>query len=171
MTLGKAAERAAAAVTESRRAFYPELYGRLSLDYVQNSMVREQTIMAATVGLKVNFFDGFASSATQRKATLEHARAQAALADAAEKVKLEIVTTRNDMVVAQEKLSVAETSIIQGKENLRINEERYKERVGTATEVLDAQTLLAQAQNDYYQALYQLQVVKARYQKAIGNLL
>lgn len=38
----------------SRDAFWPELYARLSADYVENSHVQEQTIYAALVGFRVN---------------------------------------------------------------------------------------------------------------------
>jgi outer membrane protein TolC len=65
---------------------------------------------------------------------------------------------------------VAEASILQGEENLRINKERYQERVGTATEVLDAQTLFTQARTDYYRALYDYQTAAARLQHALGEL-
>lgn len=167
----KATEQAEAALEESKLAFYPEIYGAVSLDYVQNSKVREQTIMAATIGVKVNFFDGFASTSAKQNASLQYAKAHAILMDTNSKVNLEMATSLNDMAVAKKKITVAEAVIAQSKENLRINEERYKERVGTATEVLDAQTLFAEAQNDYYQSLYELQVANARYQKAIGNLL
>ncbi|HEX2769839.1 MAG TPA: TolC family protein, partial [Geobacteraceae bacterium] len=49
-------------VKETRSGYYPELFTKLGLDYVENSKVREQAIMAATVGLKVNLFDGFATT-------------------------------------------------------------------------------------------------------------
>jgi len=72
--------------------------------------------------------------------------------------------------VASERVSVAKTAITQSEENLRINRERYQERVGTATEVLDAQTLLSQTRTDYYRALYDQQVATARLKRAFGEL-
>ncbi|MFH1028353.1 MAG: TolC family protein, partial [Pseudomonadota bacterium] len=58
----------------------------------------------------------------------------------------------------------------QSEENLRINRERYRERVGTATEVLDAQTLLTQTRTDYHRASYEYQVATARLKRACGEL-
>ena len=157
-------------VRESRSNFYPELYTRLGLDYVQNDKVREQTIMSATLGIKVNLFDGFASTAAREKAVKNRSKAQDLLQLAEQQARLEADTAGNDVAIAKERIQVAETAIQQSEENLRINRERYRERVGTATEVLDAQTLVTQAKTDYYQAFYDHQTATARLIKALGQL-
>lgn len=159
-----------AEVEESQSNFLPELYTRLALDYVQNDKVREQAIMSATIGLKVNLFDGFASSASREKAIRARSRSLDTLRQAEAGIRLEIATARNDLKVAGERINVAESAIRQSEENLRINNERYRERVGTATEVLDAQTLLTQARSDRYRALFDRQVAAARLKRATGEL-
>ncbi|HEX9079993.1 MAG TPA: TolC family protein [Desulfuromonadaceae bacterium] len=168
--LHKAIEANEAEVKESGSNFYPELYTRLGLDYVQNDKVTEQTIMSATIGLKMNLFDGFATSATRERAVRSRSRNQDTLRQTESQVQLEIATAQNDMRVARERIGVTEAAIRQSEENLRINHERYKERVGTATEVLDAQTLLTQTRTDYYRALFDYQVASARLKRAIGEL-
>lgn len=168
--LRKGVEASQAELEESRSAFFPELYTRLALEYVDNSKYREQTIMSAGLGLRMNLFDGFASSAARAKATRNLSRSQEQLRQGEMQVRLEIATARNDLRVAGERIIVAETAIRQSQENLRINHERYKERVGTATEVLDAQTLLTQARTDYFRAMYDRQVADARLRRALGEL-
>jgi len=126
--------------------------------------------MSASIGIKVNIFDGFASTAIKNRAVLERSKSREALAEAESQVRLEISMAKNDRLVAAERIAVAETSIKQSRENLRINQERYKERVGTATEVLDAQTMLSQSQTEYFRAIFDQQIANARYQKAIGKL-
>lgn len=157
-------------VRESKSAFYPELFARFSLDYLENEKLREQTIYAATVGLKINLFDGFASTANREKAVALRLRTQQQLRMAEQQARLEIATARNDLQVATERIAVTQQAIRQGEENLRINKDRYQERVGTATDVLDAQTLLTQAKSDYFRALYDFQVARARLNKALGLL-
>jgi outer membrane protein TolC len=157
-------------VAESRSNFFPEIYTRLALDYVQNDKVREQTIAAAMVGLKVNLFDGFASTAVREKAVKNRSKIQDTLLLAEQQARLEADTAANDEAVAKERIIVAATAIRQSEENLRINRERYQERVGTATEVLDAQTLLTQARTDYYRAFYDHQTATARLIKSLGEL-
>ncbi|OGT98055.1 MAG: hypothetical protein A2079_06065 [Geobacteraceae bacterium GWC2_48_7] len=159
-----------AEVRSSKGAFYPEIFSRLILDYVQNDKLREETIMAAVIGIRINLFDGFASTSLREKAVLARYRAEDELRQAEAAIRLEIATAGNDLQVSGERISVNEKAIMQSEENLRINRERYKERVGTATEVLDAQTLLTQARRDYYRALYDYQVAAARLKKATGEL-
>jgi outer membrane protein TolC len=157
-------------VRETASNFFPELYTRLGLDYVQNDKVREQTIMSATVGIRVNLFDGFATSAARDKAVKNRSRIQDTLRLAEEQARLEVDIAANDQSVARERIAVAESAIRQSEENLRINQERYQERVGTATEVLDAQTLVTQTKTDYYRASYDYQTATARLHYARGEL-
>lgn len=157
-------------VKENRENYLPEIYARLGMDYVQNDKVREQAIYSATVGLKVNLFDGYASQAAHERAVKQRSKQTFALRLTEQRAALEIATARNDVTVAKERIEVAKAAIKQGLENLRINQERYQERVGIASEVLDAQTLLTQAKTDYYRALYDQQTAAARLMNARGEL-
>jgi len=170
LALRQGVEASQAELQESRAAYFPELYTRLALDYVQNDKVREQTILSATIGLKINLFDGFATTAARDRALLGHSRSRDLLHQTETQMRLEIATAGNDLRVAGERIGVAQTAIRQSEENLRINRERYQERVGTATEVLDAQTLLTQTRTDYYRALFDRQVAAARLKRAQGEL-
>jgi outer membrane protein TolC len=157
-------------VRENRENYLPEIYSRLGMDYVQNDKVREQAIYSATLGIRVNLFDGFASQAAHERAVKQRSKQQDALRLSENRARLEISTARNDAGVAKERISVTEGAIKQSEENLRINQERYQERVGIASEVLDAQTLVTQTKTDYYRALYDYQTATARLQNARGEL-
>jgi len=158
------------AVQEARSNYYPELYAKLALDYAENSKVREQAIMSATLGIKVNLYDGLATTSRLRQAVQSRSRDQERLRDLEDRVKLELTTAQNDMRVALARIKVAEKAIAQGVENLRINKDRYQEKVGTATEVVDAQTLLTQTRTDFFQSVFDLQVAAARVKRATGEL-
>jgi outer membrane protein TolC len=157
-------------VEENRENYLPEIYTRLGMDYVQNDKVREQTIFSATLGLRVNLFDGFAAQTAHEKAVKQRSKQQELLRLTEQRAKLEITTAQNDANVAKERISVTETAIRQSEENLRINKERYQERIGIASEVLDAQTLVTQSKTEYYRALYDYQTATARLQNALGEL-
>jgi outer membrane protein len=159
-----------AAVKESKTAFYPELFAKLALDYVQNDRVTEQAIMAATIGLKINLYDGLASTSRQRQAVAALGQERERLRGLEAAVGLELQTAQNDAAVAAQQIGVAEQAIRQGEENLRINTDRYQAQVGTATEVIDAQTLLSQIKSDYHQATFDHQVALARLKRALGEL-
>ncbi|MDK9718807.1 MAG: TolC family protein [Trichlorobacter sp.] len=169
-TLRKQLEVTEHELQESKTLFYPELFARASMDYLQNSKVREQAIYAGTIGLKINLFDGFGSTASREKAVSSRSRTQQQLQMAEQQARLELATAQNDAKVARERITVTSEAIKQGEENLRINQNRYQERVGTATEVLDAQTLLSQARTEHYRAYYDYQISSARLRKAAGEL-
>lgn len=156
---------------ESRTAFYPELFTKFSLDYLQNNKLREQAIYAATIGLRFNLFDGFATTAAAQKALSKRTRAMQQYKAVGEQAQLEVQQAKNDLQVAREQIAVSHEAIRQGEENLRINRSRYEERVGTATDVLDAQTLLTLARTNYYSAVYQHKIAGARLQRALGITL
>jgi outer membrane protein TolC len=157
-------------VRENKTGYYPELYAKAGLDYVQNDKVKEQYIMAATVGLKINLFDGFATTAHLNQAVKNRSRTEERLRQMESDFALEYRTAINDASVARQRISVTETSITQGEENLRINRDRYQEQVGSATEVIDAQTLLTQIKTENYQAIFDYQVALAKVKRARGEL-
>jgi outer membrane protein TolC len=73
------------------------------------------------------------------------------------------------MQTSEKNITTIETAIGQAKENVRINEERYKEQVSTSTDVLTAQTLLFRTMNNYYRALYDFQIAKASLYREMGQ--
>lgn len=157
-------------IRETKTGYYPELFAKAGLDYVQNSKVKEQAVYSATIGLKVNLFDGYATSARHRQAVGNRSRSEERLRQMEADFALEYRIAVNDAHVAKERISVTEASIRQGEENLRINRDRYQEQVGSATEVIDAQTLLTQIKTDNYQAIFDYQVALARVKRARGEL-
>ncbi len=169
-SLTKAVEAGEAEVSESRAGYYPELFAKGNIDYVENSKVREQAIYAATVGLRVNLFDGFATTSRHRQAVENLGKQRDNLRLAREQIRLELATSLNDARVAAERIRTVETAIRQGEENLRINRDRYQAQVGTATDVIDAQTLLTQIRTDYFRSIFDYQVAAARVRKAMGEL-
>lgn len=169
-SLTKSVAAAEEEVSEARTGYYPELFARGSIDYLENSKAREQAIYAATVGLKVNLFDGFATTSRYRQAVENLGKQRDSLRLVREQIRLELATSLNDARVAAERIKTVETAIRQGEENLRINRDRYQAQVGTATDVIDAQTLLTQIRTDYFRAVFDYQVAVARVRKAMGEL-
>ena len=163
-------EAAAEQVRQARGAFWPRLYAHLGADYLDNSYVKEQTIYSATLGLQLNLFEGEASDARLAAARQGLEQQRRSLADLTAQARLDYRSARNDAEVAAKRIDLAQTAIAQAQENLRINQDRYQEQVGTATEVLDAQTLLTQARTDLYRAQFDYQVAVARVRRATGSL-
>lgn len=157
-------------VRETRSGYFPEIFARLGADYLENKFVKEQTILSATIGLRVNLFDGFATTSRFRQSVQSLSQSRENLRQLEAQVRLEYDTALNDARVAVERIATVKKSIQQGEENLRINKDRYMEQVGTATNVVDAQTLLTQTKTEYYRAVFDYQVAVARVKKALGEL-
>ena len=92
-----------------------------------------------------------------------------ALSNTQDQVRLEVKSSWLEIKDAEEQVAVTFKAIAQAEENFRISQERYKEQVGTATEVLDAQTLLTRAKADHANALGDYQIAYARLERAMGR--
>jgi outer membrane protein len=85
-------------------------------------------------------------------------------------IVLEVKQSYLEMLRSEKNVGVSETSIAQAEENLRMNEERYKYQVATATDVLDAVVLLAQARVNNVSALADFNIAKAALDRAMGRM-
>ena len=166
----KAVEAGEMDVSENRSAFYPELYLRGGVEYVENSTVKEQALYSASMGIRFNLFEGNATTARLRQAVARRSQHEARFSDLSARLRLELAMAGRDLAVARERIQVSQQAIRQAEENLRINRDRYLEKVGTATELLDAQTLLTHSRVDNYTALYDCRIALARVKKARGEL-
>jgi len=92
------------------------------------------------------------------------------LANVRDQVTLEVKNAFLLLHEAEKQVLVATAAVEQAEENFRINTERYREQVGTATEVIDAQTLLTKAKSDRHNARGDFNISRARLERAMGVL-
>jgi outer membrane protein len=83
-------------------------------------------------------------------------------------IRLEVKTALLKLEQADKNVPKAAQSVEQGKENLRVSQERFDAQAAASTEVLDAQTLLTQAELNYYSAIYDHNLAKANLERALG---
>ncbi len=86
-----------------------------------------------------------------------------------DQIRLEVKRAYLKNLETEINIITIQKAIAQAKENLRINQERFKEQVATTTDVLDAQTLLAETMTRYYTALYDFKISKAALYRAMGQ--
>ena len=94
-------------IQEAKTYYYPELFTKLELNYMQNDKVREQAIMSATVGIKVNLYDGLATTSRLRQAVQQRSRDQERLHDLEARAALELAQAQNDLRVASARIKVS----------------------------------------------------------------
>lgn len=158
------------AVTQAQAGYYPRVYLQGGHAWQQNDSWVHDHQWFALLGLQWSLFSGFDTRAQVRQARERLEQLRLKRQDLSEQVKLEVQTAYLDVRDTAERLRVTQKAVSQGEENLRLNEERYKEQVGTATDVIDAQTLLTKARVNFYNARYDHQMAKATLLWAVGAI-
>jgi outer membrane protein TolC len=104
---------------------------------------------------------------TEKKSRLAQARFRKGklLDTIQQEVKKAYLGTRE----AEKAIITVEKAVEQAKENFRINQEQYKQKMATSTDVLDAQTLLSRTTTNYYSALYAFKIAKATLYRVMGQ--
>ncbi|MCP4682092.1 MAG: TolC family protein [Desulfobacterales bacterium] len=159
----------------ARSDIYPDV--ALTYDYIKEGddpdvsggPFHRSNAWQVTVGLEWTFWEwGKTRYKVKEKESFmrELLNTKTALEDS---IRLDIKQALLNIKTAEENIPTTRKAVGQGEENLRVNEERYKARVTTITEVLDAQTLLTQARVNYYTAIYRHQLAKAGLDRALGT--
>ncbi len=105
---------------------------------------------------------------TQASAQLEQTKdAMAMLRDG---VTLEVTQSYLSFQQAKEKIRLAQLSVRQADENLRVTKEKFKAGVTTNSELLDAEVAQLQAKIQLTQALVEYELAEAKLEKAVGDL-
>jgi outer membrane protein TolC len=117
-----------------------------------------------------NIFAGLDTKAALSQAKLKVEQLQEQCKDINEQVRLDVQTAYLKIKETADRIKTTQTAVTQGEENLRLNEERYKKSVGTATDVIDAETLLTKTRVNYWTAVYDHQMAKAQMLWAIGGI-
>lgn len=114
-----------------------------------------------------NWFDGKYKIRASKAAT---SMARMELADAQEKINLQITQGRFKVKEARKKLAMAEKNIASAEENLRCAQVGFKEGVMESTDVLTAQTAWQQAQSQKIDAEVEVRLAQVNLEKALGIL-
>jgi outer membrane protein len=148
----------------------PQLALTGGYNYEQNKYQVYENIWSAAIGLRWEIFDGGVirnnASAILRKAeSLSDVQS-----DTASMITLQVRQAWLDVRETLSRIAVTREATGQAEENLRVVKDRYREGVGTNTEVLDAETLRTKSYNNYYNAVYDAVMANIRLQYATGEL-
>jgi len=160
------------ASADSARAEYaPTLFGQGGYSYETNSFNPFKSVFSLVVGGTVNLFAGGGDAAARREALLTVDRRKESLALLRDEIALGVKSAHLATIEADKRKAVAGTAVARAEENLRIQNDRYKEGLAISTEVLDAQTLLTRAKVDLRNAAFDLVEARYRVLYARGELL
>ncbi len=150
-----------AAVSAARAEFAPTLFAQGGYSYESNEFNPNQSIFSLLLGGKINLFSGFSDEASKREALHTVERRKEELALFQDEIALAVKRAHLSVVEAGKKKAVAEVAVAGAEENLRIQNNRYREGLSISTEVLEAQNLLSRAKVDLSNATFDL--FEARY--------
>lgn len=155
---------------QARAGLRPQVGLSAAAVHEDNRYRVHQNVAQIAVGVEWQLFDG---GLLRHQADAARARARAARerqTDAASLIELEV---RREWLATDEaarRLATTETAVGQADENLRVARDRYRNGVGTHTEVLDAEALRSLTDYNHLNALYDLHLARLRLRKAVGEL-
>jgi len=151
--------------------FAPTFFGQGGYSYESNEFNPNPNVFSAMVGGKVNLYAGGADRAERREALLSLDRSKEELALLRDRIALSVKRAHLAVLEAAGRSAAAEVAVARAEENLRIQEDRYREGLSISTEVLDAQTLLSRAKVDRENASFDLYEARFELLSARGELL
>lgn len=121
----------------------------------------------ATVSVPISGWWGDSHAIKRKK--IEHEKAQAQLADKSELLMIRMQKAYNDVEEARQQLDIAQRSIEQAEENLRLNRNFYQAGTTKMSDLLEAQLLYQQARDKQTDAVANYYNKRLEYRQAIGQ--
>jgi outer membrane protein TolC len=84
-------------------------------------------------------------------------------------VTLQVTQSYLNLVRAEKKLTVSETSVEQAEENYRVASELYKQGLILNSDLLDVEVALLQTRTNHVQTLVDYELAKANLERATGE--
>jgi outer membrane protein TolC len=156
-------------VQSARAEYLPTFYVSGGYEYFENKYLVHQDNWSAVVGVNVNLFSGGASDFRLGMARAELRSLKLSRDKLLDTIRLEVKSAYLELRSSAKKMEVTKAAVEQADENLRLQQLRYKEGVGTATEVLDAVSLLTTAESNSWKALYGVRRAEAVLINAAGR--
>jgi outer membrane protein len=164
---------ARATVSASRSAYWPtlNLAGNTSWNGSRADDYDLQNQRQVSLSLRWTLFNGFDRELTivQREADFDVAEATAS--DARRAVQAEVITWVAELEAARSRIDITGTSVVAAREDLRVQQERYRLGISTIVDLLTSQEALNQAEVDQVNARFDYLRAKAQLEALIGRKL
>lgn len=123
-----------------------------------------------SVGLQWNLFNGFADKARVEESRFSAARSSASAGRIDSAIRLQVRRASADLQSASERIKVAEASVAEAEESLRIVKNRYEAGIATVTDLLRNETALLDARTRQLAAVRDQQVAAVMVELVSGTL-
>ncbi len=156
-------------VSSIRGEYLPQVYVSGGYEYGENKYMVHQDNWSVIAGVNVSLFAGGSTSAKVGAAKSELLSFRIAREKLLDSVRMDTQAAWLEVQSSQKRIQVALAAVAQAEENLRLQRLRYKEGVGTNTDVLDAVTLLTTAETNSWKANFGLRRAEAALLYATGR--
>ncbi|MDR3706445.1 MAG: efflux RND transporter permease subunit [Paludibacteraceae bacterium] len=137
--------------------------------FAVNVMDNTNTNAMAFVTVSVPISDWWGGSHKIKEAQFKVEQARNKLSETAELLGLQVEQAKNEMDETYFQISVAQSSIDQAKENLKVMGDNYKAGVSSMSDLLEAQALYQDALNQHTDALCNYKIKIANYLQSTGQ--
>jgi outer membrane protein TolC len=124
-----------------------------------------ETVLSANVS--INIFDGFKKKNTSASIKADKLALIAQLRDTKANMTLQLKNAIEGFELAQASLETAEKELESARENYRITQNQFRQKVATNTDLLDARVMLTRAENTYSSARYSIQQALADLERIV----
>jgi outer membrane protein len=167
-------EAAKAGVTAAQGDWWPQLFLVGGYTYARPNQRYQPTLdefkgtWDVGVQLQLNLWNWGATSDQTEQASAQLKQNELTYEQMKENISLDVKRQQLATEQSREKVSVAMLAIDQAEENQRTTNDKYKQGLATASDLLDANVALLQAKTNYSGALVQHEIAIARLHKAVG---
>lgn len=134
-----------------------------------NVMDKSQNSLIGLLTVSVPISSWWGGSHDMKRQKLQIINSQNDKQDKSELLIVKMRKAWNDMNDAYKQVAIAQESITQSEENLRLNTDYYQAGTATISDLLDAQTLFQQSRDKYVESFTNYEVKKREYLQATGR--
>jgi outer membrane protein len=162
---------AEAGVGVARAAYFPTLRASSNLNWFNDQFSFDQGSSSWNMGLSVSLpvFNGFQreTAVTRARVTEDVARFQ--LRDARRAARVDFERLLGALRLAEERVTLTAEAVEVAREDLRVQDERYRLGASTILDLITSQLNLAQAETDEIAARYDYQIARAELEALVGR--
>ena len=123
-----------------------------------------------SIGLKWNLFNGGADKARIAESTFALRQSEAEQEHAGSAIRLQVRRAYADLRAAEQRIEVAQASVAEAEESLRITQNRYEGGMSNVTDLLRTETAVLEARTRRLAAIHDQRIAAAMLELAAGTL-
>jgi outer membrane protein TolC len=167
------AESADAAIRAARAQYLPTVLASGGYGWLEQRSVNPRPVGGWTLQMGVSYplFNGFQREAAVTRAQALAQAAHATALDAERGVRSDAVRSYDEATVAAQRIGFAREAVSAAREDLRVQELRYRAGASTFLDEVTSQLNLAQAETSLVEARYDYQIARAMLERVLGREL